>query len=87
MDRASKAAQRTDVLRMVGMQTAAQMLGGHQHLADALSIGVRALRAKFAAERGITYTDLTLSAKALRVFAERVREHAAKLDTLAGEVA
>ena len=82
---AAKQAQRTTLNRMVGMQTAATMLGNQTALADALSIGPRAVRAKLGAERGITYTDLTLAAEALRARAARLTEHAAKLDALAEE--
>ena len=84
-ERASKAAHSFDLGRMRGLETAAEMLGGHEHLADALSIGVRALRAKFAAERGITYTDLTCAASVLRQRATLISLHAAKLDALAAD--
>ncbi|WP_419808368.1 hypothetical protein [Sphingomonas sp.] len=80
---AAKPAQRLDLNRMVGLETAATMLGGQRHLADALSIGDRAIRAKLAAERGVTYSDLTLAGKALRARAARLSEHADKLDVLA----
>ena len=80
---ADKAAHRTSLDRMVGMETASKLLGGQVALADALSIGSRAVRAKLMAERGINYSDLTLTAKALRTRAARLEEHAAKLDALA----
>ena len=86
-ERAYKQARRSSVERIVGLTTAAEMLGSQRALGDALSIGERAVRAKLQAERGITYTDLALAAKYLRVRATRLTEHAAKLDALAGEVA
>ncbi len=68
---------------MVGLQTAATLLGGQAALADALVIGPRAVRAKLGAERGITRADLTMTSAALRAHAARITAHAAKLDALA----
>lgn len=67
------------IKRMTGLETAAGMLGNQEKLADALGIEPRSLRAKLAAERGISGDDLKLAAAALDARADRIREHAAKL--------
>jgi hypothetical protein len=67
----------------MGLDIASKMLGGQHHLADTLSIGSRAVRAKLSGERGITYSDLTLAAKDLRVRAAKFAAHADKLQALA----
>ena len=81
--RAGKAAQNLSVARMMGFETASKMLGGQRHVSDALGIGERALRAKLTAERGISYSDLTLTAKELRRRAATLIGHADKLQALA----
>lgn len=79
--------QRTTInmARMMGLTTAAQLLGGQDKLADALGIQTRSLRSKFTAERGVSDVDLRFAAKALEAHAERIVEHARKLREEAGE--
>ncbi len=72
------------VNRMVGLTTAAAMLGGQQHLAAALAIDPRSLRAKLTAERGVSDDDMLAAARALDARAARISEHAAKLRAEAG---
>lgn len=72
------------VTRMMGLDTAAAMMGGQRPLADAIGIGPRALRAKLAAERGVSNADLLLAAGALEKRAARLAEHGRKLRELAG---
>jgi hypothetical protein len=67
------------VARMMGLETAAAMLGGKAKLADALAISVRALTYKLAAERGISNLDLKFAAQALDAEAQRLTDHARKL--------
>ncbi|MBB5714754.1 hypothetical protein FHS94_001590 [Sphingomonas aerophila] len=73
------------VARMMGLDTAGKMLGGHERLGDALAIQPRSLRAKLAGDRGISAADLIATAEALDARADRVREHARKLREEAGQ--
>jgi hypothetical protein len=65
--------------RMMGLETAATMLGGKQALADALVLDVRTVRYKLTGDRGVSNADLTSTAAALDALAGRVAAHAAKL--------
>lgn len=67
------------VVRMMGLTTAATMLGGQSELAEALGIQPRSLRAKFSAERGVSNDDLRSAADALDRQAKRIMAHAEKL--------
>jgi hypothetical protein len=67
------------IRRMVGLETAAGMLGGQEKLADALGITVRGLRAKVSADRGVSNSDLLAAAAALDARAAMIVEHARKL--------
>ena len=80
-DRAYRQAQASTVsmVRMMGLTTAAAMLGGQDKLADALAIQPRSLRAKLAAERGVSGSDLIATAEALEERARRIIDHAHKL--------
>lgn len=69
------------VVRMMGLTTAATMLGGQFELAEALGIQPRSLRAKFSAERGVSNDDLRSAADALDRQAKRIMAHAEKLRT------
>jgi hypothetical protein len=73
-----------DIRRMMGLETAASMLGGQEPLADALRITVRGLRAKVSADRGVSDIDLIAAASALDAQAVRIVEHARKLRAEAG---
>lgn len=77
----AKAAQTStfSVMRMMGLTTAATMLGGQSELAEALGIQPRSLRAKFSAERGVSNDDLHSAADALDRQAKRIMAHAEKL--------
>ena len=77
----AKAAHSTSfsVVRMMGLTTAATMLGGQSELAEALGIQPRSLRAKFSAERGVSNDDLHSAADALDRQAKRIMAHAEKL--------
>ena len=81
--RAANEAHLLSVARMMGMEIASKLLGGHRYMAETLSIGSRAVRAKLSGERGITYSDLTLTAKDLRSRAARLVALADKLQALA----
>lgn len=70
--------------RMQGLDTAAKMLGGQQMLCNVIGIETRSLRAKLAAERGITDGDIRLTIAALEGKAKRLLDHAEKLR---GEIA
>ncbi|HCB76781.1 MAG TPA: hypothetical protein DEP91_11530 [Sphingomonas bacterium] len=72
-------------VRMMGLSTAAALLGGQQALADALAIEPRSLRLKLSADRGVTNDDLLFAAAALDARAERLMDHAAKLRAEAGQ--
>lgn len=83
-DCAAKPAQSRTVLsvaRMMGLTTAATMLGGQSELAEALGIQPRSLRAKLSSERGISGVDLCSTADALDARARRIMAHAEKLRT------
>lgn len=67
------------VERMMGLHTAAMMLGGIEKLAEALTIQERGTRAKISGERGVSDADLLATAAALDERADRVRAHAEKL--------
>jgi hypothetical protein len=67
-----------EMLRMVGLDVAAQLLG-KAHLAEKLGITVRALNYKMNAERGIDDDDVLSTACALEARAERLLAHAGKL--------
>lgn len=84
---AGKPAQSTSVTmqRMMGLTTAASMLGGQDMLAEALGIQPRSLRAKLNAERGVSNYDLLSAADALDVRAKRISDHAKKLRSEASQ--
>lgn len=67
------------VARMMGLETAAKLLGGQGPLAGAIGIHARSLRAKLTGERGISRGDLLLAAGALDARAARLADHARKL--------
>lgn len=69
--------------RMMGLETAATMLGGKDALGDVLGISGRAVRYKLTGERGVSNADLTLAAGALEKLAQRVADHAVKLREVA----
>jgi len=81
----SKAAHPVNIARMMGLTTAAAMLGGQLKLAEAMGIQPRSLRAKSSADRGISNDDLTAAAAALEVRAKRLTDHARKLRQEAGQ--
>jgi hypothetical protein len=64
---------------MMGLATAATLLGGQDKVADALGIQPRSLRAKLNADRGVSDADLVLTAAALEKHAARIIDHAFKL--------
>lgn len=65
--------------RIMGLETAADMLGGKAPLANALCITIRAVNLKLNAERGISNIDMSFAAKALDARAKALTDHAAKL--------
>lgn len=65
--------------RMMGLQTAHEILGGKRELADALGIGVRSLNHKLNADRGVSNVDMILAAKALEARGRKMLDHARKL--------
>ena len=65
--------------RMMGLETAADMLGGKRHLGDVIGVGERQAAHKVAGTRGISNGDLLLAAAALEKLGARIKEHAAKL--------
>ncbi len=67
--------------RMMGLDTAAMMLGGRHILAEALGLAQRTVRAKLSAERGVTDDDLRAAANALDARAILLTQHAHKLRT------
>lgn len=83
----SKAAYHTTVnmARMMGLTTAAKLLGGQPELAEAMGIQPRSLRAKLTADRGVSDADLIATALALEAHAARIVRHAIKLREEAGE--
>lgn len=64
---------------MMGLATAATLLGGQDKVADALGIQPRSLRAKLNADRGVSDADLVLTAAALEKHAAHIIDHAFKL--------
>ncbi|MBC3940923.1 hypothetical protein [Sphingomonas albertensis] len=68
-----------EIWRMVGMQTAFEILGGKGRLASALGITVRSLNYKLNAERGVSNLDLTLAASTLETRGKKMLDHARKL--------
>ena len=68
-----------EIRRMVGMQTAFEILGGKGRLASALGITVRSLNYKLNAERGVSNLDLTLAATTLETRGKKMLDHARKL--------
>lgn len=67
------------VLRMRGLEIAAELLGGQKALADLLSIDPRGLRYKITGERGVSDPELSATAAALEGRADRMLKLAAKL--------
>ena len=65
--------------RMMGLETAATLMGGKVQLAEELAIQPRTLRAKLSADRGVSNVDLMLAASALEARAAKMIEHAKKL--------
>ncbi|MGW8134191.1 hypothetical protein ACWGNZ_00935 [Sphingomonas zeae] len=80
-----------EMARMMGLETAATMLGGVGALADAIGIKERGTRAKMDGERGISDDNLIAVADALDKRADaiaaratKITEHAQKLRKEAG---
>lgn len=80
-----------EIARMMGIETAADMLGGVGALADAMGIKERGTRAKMDGERGISDENLIAvadaldkRAKAIAARATKMVEHAQKLRQEAG---
>lgn len=74
------------VARMMGMETAAAILGGVDVLAKALDITPRGVRHKLTGDRGVSNADLIAAAGALDARAARIAAHAAKLRAEAAPV-
>ena len=72
--------------RMMGLETAARMLGGKAKLAEALCCTPRSIHYKVEAGRGISNLDLNLAAAALEERADALRTHALKLRGVAGHI-
>ena len=68
-----------EISRMIGLQTAYEILGGKKALADALGVCVRSLNHKLNADRGVSNLDLFVTAKTLETRGTKMLEHAAKL--------
>jgi hypothetical protein len=68
-----------EISRMMGLQTAYEILGGKKALADALGVGVRSLNHKLNADRGVSNLDLFVTARTLETRAAKMMQHAAKL--------
>ena len=68
-----------EISRMMGLQTAYEILGGKKAMADALGVGVRSLNHKLNADRGVSNLDLFVAAKTLETRAAKMMQHAAKL--------
>lgn len=90
-DRPAQKGHPVEIARMMGIETAADMLGGVSALADAMGIKERGTRAKMDGERGISDENLIAVADALDVRAAaivaratRITEHAQKLRKKAG---
>lgn len=67
------------ITRMMGLTTAALMLGGVKNLASPMGITERALHHKLAGTRGTSDADLLAAADALDMLVARIAGHAAKL--------
>lgn len=65
--------------RMMGLETAAGILGGTDQLAGALGISARGVRYKLTGDRGTSNADLIAAAEALEARARRIADHAFKL--------
>lgn len=72
----------TRVARMLLLEQAARFVGGQDELAKALGIQTRSLRAKFAADRGVSDDDLRAAAAAMDARAAVIAEKAAKIREL-----
>ncbi len=68
-----------DILRMMGLETSATLLGGQGPLAAALGIEPRSLRAKMAGDRSVSDADMTNAADALEARAAKLLDHASKM--------
>ena len=68
-----------EMARMMGLQTAYEILGSKKALADALGVGVRSLNHKLNADRGVSNLDLFVTARTLETRAAKMMQHAAKL--------
>ncbi|SEM54744.1 hypothetical protein SAMN05192583_0583 [Sphingomonas gellani] len=77
------------VVRMVGLERAAELLGkgGQKEVADAIGISSRGLRYKTDGRSPIDGTDLVFTAKLLNARSAALAEHARKLREAAGVVA
>jgi len=78
-DKAERKSLPIGIRRMRGLLTAAELLNGQKHLAEALGIGARALRHKLSATHGISDENLLLAAVALEKQGERIASLAQKL--------
>lgn len=76
-----------EMRRMMGLQTAYEILGGKRELADALGIGVRSLNHKLSADRGVSNIDMILAANTLEARGKKMLDHARKLRIEAGAIA
>ena len=56
---------------MVGLQTAVELLGGQQAVADVLGVNKRHVRSKLTCDRPITSEDCGALAVALREYAQK----------------
>jgi len=73
--------------RMMGLQTAYEILGGKRELAEALGIGVRSLNHKLNADRGVSNIDMILAANTLEARGKKMLDHARKLRIEVGAIA
>lgn len=90
-DRPAQKGHPVEIARMMGIETAADMLGGVGALADAMGIKERGTRAKMDGDRGISDDNLIAVADALDkraaailARATKIAEHAQKLRKEAG---
>ncbi len=74
-----------EISRMMGLQTAYEILGGKKALADALGVCVRSLNHKLNADRGVSNLDLFVTARTLETRAAKMMQHAAKLRAVLAE--
>jgi hypothetical protein len=65
--------------RMMGLATAAEILGSKRELHEALGICLRNLNFKLNADRGISDFDIICAAKTLEARGTKMLEHARKL--------